>query len=383
MIIIHEGVPGSGKTYDAIRKIIDALRAGRNVYTNIDGVDLPDCREYISGFLDVSRDLLQTRLVHLTDDQVRCFWEHVPEGSLIVVDEAQLYFNSRDFQKDENRKFGDWASTHRHHGYDLILVTQRAARIDTSVRSLAEFRYRYRKLNVFGGLMKKTYLVYTFCGEDTKHMRLERRTYDSKIFPSYNSYVGDATEKKVQKNPNALNHPIFWFAGVCLVYLVYLVPQSQLFSGDLSAIASGGKEANASEITTQAEPPERPTAGGRAAAIAATAPASAVLPSDYVTVPVDAYIRMGTKIILTSRGQRLSGWRHFNEQSMTVQVPDTFVFNAVSPACDNVSSSVSDADFEDDRQPLNTLGFTVSNPSYEHRLSQKTLDNYLAEHPLD
>ena len=65
MIIIHEGVPGSGKSYDAVRKIIDALKKGRVVYTNIDGLDKDQCREYLTGFLSITRDALDGQLVHM------------------------------------------------------------------------------------------------------------------------------------------------------------------------------------------------------------------------------------------------------------------------------------------------------------------------------
>lgn len=91
MIIIHEGVPGSGKSYDSIRKIIDALKTGRIVYTNIDGIESDDCREAIAALTGLTRDALQTRLLHLEQGQITQFWSFVEPGAFVVIDEAQLF----------------------------------------------------------------------------------------------------------------------------------------------------------------------------------------------------------------------------------------------------------------------------------------------------
>ena len=310
MILIHEGVPGSGKSYDAIRKILVALQAGRTVYTNIDGVNLPQCREYISNYINSTADALKTQLVFLERKQVFRFWEHCKEGGFIVIDEAQLFFNSRDFVKEENRIFSDWASTHRHHGFDLLLITQRAARIDTAVRSLAEFRYRYRKLNVFGSLVKKGYLVYTFSGEEVQHMALKKCTYDSAIFPAYNSYEGDATEKNVQKNPNLFNHPIFYALAICLAACIYFIPQSQLLSGDLAALATGKSKTdkiNSSKVVPVGNLPLVKQSAPPAIAEGGAAPPGSV---DLVALPLDGYIKKGGKTSVMSSGHIL----HYTEK---------------------------------------------------------------------
>ena len=47
MIIFYEGVPGSGKSYDAVVKIVANLRRRRPVYTNIEGIGEPKCKEMI------------------------------------------------------------------------------------------------------------------------------------------------------------------------------------------------------------------------------------------------------------------------------------------------------------------------------------------------
>ena len=56
--------------------------------------------------LDDSR--LKENLVSLQNDQVTEFWDHTKPGDLIIIDEAQNFFNSRDWQTKTNRAFGKW-----------------------------------------------------------------------------------------------------------------------------------------------------------------------------------------------------------------------------------------------------------------------------------
>lgn len=156
MISCYEGLPGAGKTYDAMRKLLDNLSQGRRILTNISGPDQEEKQEIIKHFLNLDDSQLKENLVSLQDHQVTEFWNHINPGDLIIIDEAQNFFNSRDWQKKENRAFGKWASEHRHQGVDLILITQNVERIESSVRSLIEFTYRYKKLNMFGNLVKKS-----------------------------------------------------------------------------------------------------------------------------------------------------------------------------------------------------------------------------------
>ena len=54
MIIGFAGTPGSGKTYEAVKKITDNLQWGRVVYTNIDGMSDPECLEMIKSYCGLS-----------------------------------------------------------------------------------------------------------------------------------------------------------------------------------------------------------------------------------------------------------------------------------------------------------------------------------------
>lgn len=323
MILIHEGVPGSGKSYDALRKIIDALKAGRTVYTNIDGANVETCREAVAAMVGVTRDNLSDRYIFLTPGQVPRFWDFCPPGSFIVIDEAQLFFNSRDFNKESNREFGNWASTHRHQGYDLLLITQRHERIETSVRSLAEYRYRYKKINFFGSLVKRGYLVYTYFGEDPKPLtKPARRTYDLAVFRCYQSYIGDATEKSVQKNVNLLNHPLFYALGVLIVLAVWSFSKSSFATGDplgyknVAAKAEAIKNKGKLPVGESSPAPVASSEAGEPGTPPADVPPSPE--NSLVCLPMSAYLTMGGRVFVQVQGKRLHTWEKIDPLGMYV-----------------------------------------------------------------
>ncbi len=246
MIFGFTGTPGSGKTYDAVRKIIDNLRMGRDVFTNIDGLNDPDCLECLKFVTGLTELCLSVHLHFLAPDQVSCFWDHVVPGSLIVIDEAQEFFNSREWSTDENRLFSSWAAQARHSGHDLILITQDIMRIETSVRSLVQWTRIYRKVDYFGALLTQRYTVSLYAGQDTSH-RIERtnRSYNDSVFRCYQSYISkDIKEMGVMRKVNVLRHPIIYAIPVVFGLFVYFFLNSGFVSGDLfgSKSIAGKKE---------------------------------------------------------------------------------------------------------------------------------------------
>lgn len=236
MITGFTGTPGSGKTYDAVQKILDNLRKLRVVYTNIRGMDSPECIEMIKMVTGLSDCGLARYLNFLEPKQESDFWNHVEPGSLIVLDEVQNIFNAREWQSKKNVAFNAWASTHRHHGFDLVLISQSIMRIDTAVRALVEWTYVYRKVNFFGSLVKKKYTCYAYGGEDVSGPPLSKavRTYNPLIFLCYKSYVAaDIKEQGIMKHVNVLNHPVFWIIPLVFGYFIYMLFNSGMIRGDL------------------------------------------------------------------------------------------------------------------------------------------------------
>lgn len=236
MIIAYEGTPGSGKTYDAVRKITDNLKLKRRVVTNIDGMDDPLCRQALQDHTGLDDQEFSDLFHFIKNTEVINFWS-LPcctPGSLIIIDEAHKFFNSRAWQRRENQEFSDWCSTHRHLGFDLVLVTQKLTKIDSQAVSNVEWTYRYKKINMLGSLIKKGYTIKSFCGDDTTDpIANQVRYYDSKVFRCYQSYATtDVKELGVQKHANILRHPIFYAIPVVLVLFIFLFSRSGFTTGD-------------------------------------------------------------------------------------------------------------------------------------------------------
>jgi zona occludens toxin (predicted ATPase) len=237
MIIGFAGTPGSGKTYEAVQKILDNLQWGRVVYTNIDGISDPLCLEMIKSYCGLSDLALKKQLHVLADEQLADFWMHIQPGSLVVIDEVQKVFSSREWQTTKNNAFASWASTHRHNGFDVVLISQAVERIDSAVRALLEWTYVFRKVNFFGGAVQKKYLCYSYGGDDTSANPLKKsvRTYNPQVFLCYKSYVAkDVKELGIMQHVNVLKHPVFFAIPLVLCFTLYMLfAKSSIGTGDI------------------------------------------------------------------------------------------------------------------------------------------------------
>ncbi len=237
MIIGYVGTPGSGKTYEAVLSILENLKKGRVVYTNIEGLELSVCREMIKNVCDLSDLSIEKQLKIFEPHELDNFWNHVEPKSLIVIDEVQKVFSSRDWQSEKNKHFGFWASTHRHHGFDVILITQNPERVDSAVRGLFEWTYLFRKVNFFGSAVQKKYLCYSYAGDDTHGTPLTKKTktYNPLVFRCYKSYVtDDIKEQSIKNHVNVLKHPIFLVIPVLFAFTLYMFFFKSSFStGDV------------------------------------------------------------------------------------------------------------------------------------------------------
>lgn len=114
MITLLTGLPGNGKTLYALWYIKQkAEREQREVfYNNIKDLNLPWT------LLDKPEE-----------------WMNCPAGSIIVLDEAQFVFP----KKPNGAKLPDHyeqLATHRHHGFDIYIITQHPSLVDNFVRQL-------------------------------------------------------------------------------------------------------------------------------------------------------------------------------------------------------------------------------------------------------
>lgn len=239
MINCYEGLPGSGKSYEAVLRILENLKLGRVIYTNIEGLDDPGCREMIKIQTGLNDFQLATQLNYISDSEITTKYKQAVQGSMIVIDECHELINARNWQSDENADFSKWAARHRKLGYDVLLLTQNIEKIDSHVRGLVHYTYCFGKANFFGRLSGGAYTRKAFLGiPKGKPIKIKPGFYDKAVFPCYKSYsAADVKELGMQKGINILMHPIFISLPIILALAFYLLFfKSSLGTGDLFGV---------------------------------------------------------------------------------------------------------------------------------------------------
>jgi zona occludens toxin len=143
MVILYTGTPGSGKSYHATRLCHHATRKGVNVIANF-VVDVKHKDRFF--YLD-NDNLTVQNLIDFANVKHKPYKE---SQTIIIIDEASILFNSRDFQHKDRMSWIQFFSQHRKLGYDIILVTQMDRSLDRQIRGMIELQYIHRKLTNFG-----------------------------------------------------------------------------------------------------------------------------------------------------------------------------------------------------------------------------------------
>lgn len=148
MIDLYTGTPGSGKSLKLAQVIYYKLRAKKNVVANFaikTDIVSKNGKKKIGDFCYCQNAKLTPGFL------IKYAKEHHVQGkesqTLLAIDEAQLLFNSRQFDSKSRMSWISFFSQHRKLGYDVILVTQMDRMLDRQIRGLIENEYRHKKLN--------------------------------------------------------------------------------------------------------------------------------------------------------------------------------------------------------------------------------------------
>ena len=165
MIEAYTGTPGSGKTYHAVYDMWEALKYGRPVISNIP-LDLPEKllgkkREWRNWRFVEIYDIKPFMLYQLSESiREQKGFKRVPEDYiLLVIDEAQLIFNCRDWQAQDRKEWLSFFQQHRKLGYHVVLITQMAQMLDKHAQGLLEYEIVHRKFSNYGWKGKLVSLV--------------------------------------------------------------------------------------------------------------------------------------------------------------------------------------------------------------------------------
>ncbi|SFE11119.1 zonular occludens toxin domain-containing protein [Paracidovorax konjaci] len=238
MINLLEGVPGSGKSYEAVTyHVIPALKAGRKVVTNLplnlqafravnpDWCELLEIRrgpQPILGSWDAEAanrgepaylvgkfaEGVDPDLMHKGKPAApapmgqRLFagvWDFYDEwrgdgniGPLFVIDECHVSFPREQIRKGKMTpdEVIQWFKISRHFGADVLLMTQRMKALEEDVAGLAEMHIRVRKATFLGASDK--YVRKVFAGLRGGEVSSDIRPYKPEFFGFYKSHTQGA-----------------------------------------------------------------------------------------------------------------------------------------------------------------------------------------------
>lgn len=239
MINLLEGVPGSGKSYEAVvYHVLPALKMGRKVITNLP-LQLEKFAAIDPGFLDLieirkgpmpiygrwdaeaanrgekafivgdftgvesSADcVIRSKRAIPAPTNVRLFggvWDFYDEwrgegniGALFVIDECHVSFPKESVRKGRFTpdEVIQWFKISRHFGVDVLLMTQRMRALDEDVAGLAEMHIRVRKATFLG--RPDHYIRKVFAGLNGGEVQSDERPYKPQYFPLYKSHTQGA-----------------------------------------------------------------------------------------------------------------------------------------------------------------------------------------------
>jgi hypothetical protein len=237
MIRLVTGNPGAGKTYHAVRHMVNEYftydkdsdmyfkkkeKKDVTIFANIEGLQLDhiDLKEAI----ERSGKGVEGFFTEGYQKQISKKYKKI----VYIIDECQRYFPKR-FKETETMFYFEY---HRHLGHDIYLISQDRFRVCREISSLADFEIRAvkRTLSIFGE-MKYNVLS---DGEiiDRKVVKPNKR-----IFKLYKSMV--ATENEKIKNP---------FLKYIIVPILSLAISIPIFLHLLKPSESNAKQTESTEI---------------------------------------------------------------------------------------------------------------------------------------
>jgi len=219
------GLPGTGKSLTGVKRfVLPALKKHRKVYTNIDGLSLLR----VSLYLGMDYNDVEKLLVHTDKFNTDMLINGVDANSLVVIDEAQVFWNNRNYASEENKRLLPFLQKHRHYGLDIVFLTQNIDQLDIGIRRLCHVHYRLLRLTNAGlnKVIKVNVYPDAMGSEQFKPISTLVWTIDKGIFPLYESYVsGEVSETKNPLGNVILKNPRLLFCLAVFVVCGYLTWQ--------------------------------------------------------------------------------------------------------------------------------------------------------------
>ncbi|MGQ2967091.1 zonular occludens toxin domain-containing protein, partial [Methylophilus sp.] len=254
MITIITGTPGQGKTALLVKMLLDndrLMESARPVFAcNIPDLKIPHVKA------PPVKEWTVLKPLELEPEKDRAEYAF-PPNSLLIVDEAQLYFEA---QSSGSRKppHIQALQTHRHTGLDIILISQKPMLMHADVRALCGRHIHLRK----SFLQRKLYEWPEYSDVNSKAALKEaiRRPYKPprEAFKYYTSSQLH-TKQQARTNPLIFALPLLAIMLAGLSYRYYTT-HPQLFNKEaknevgqnLKVVEKGAETNNAGQALSQA-----------------------------------------------------------------------------------------------------------------------------------
>lgn len=177
MIRFYSGTPGSGKSLHVASDIYRYIQNGKNVIANFEINDsiIKAKRGKIKGSFVYLNNYQLTENITYTEMQTDAYGKTkyiekyktpldalyyfalnfhkrnekgqiLEKQTLLVIDEAQIIFNSRSWQSRNRQEWVTFFTQHRKYGFEIIIISQFQTLIDKQIRGCFEFEVMHRKV---------------------------------------------------------------------------------------------------------------------------------------------------------------------------------------------------------------------------------------------
>jgi zona occludens toxin len=210
MIVFHEGLPGSGKSYEAcVMHIIPALMAGRDVLTNINGIN----HKKFSDITGIPLPIVQKQLICIAhpeceDEEQRLelvkadLLEKTKKDSLVVIDEIQDIHPTK--RQPLSPEWSKYIASHRHEGLDIVLMGQDKRDVHPIWRRRIQRLLTFNKLQAVGADSSYRWVCLEATSpEKFKEVSSGIRRYEKQYFGLYLSHTQGTQNKSVYKDDRA------------------------------------------------------------------------------------------------------------------------------------------------------------------------------------
>lgn len=200
MLFLRTGFPGAGKTLNAIKEIDEEFQCdpeNPSVRLNKDpsNPDLPPRDIYYHGIPELQIEKLGSNWIYFDTPDL---WYELPDGCVIVIDEAQGTFGTDLSVKRINKVTA--FETHRHHGWDIHLITQHPSLLTPPVRKLVGKHINcFRPYGKVKDVFRHEYEMCVDAPEKRVNFKMSQETkiqFDPKYYGLYKSATVH-THKKV------------------------------------------------------------------------------------------------------------------------------------------------------------------------------------------